>query len=171
MFCVQNVNVPEEGKKAVVSGGMKKEGGDVVISSHSKTISPHSKKLICVGIFASLGIILLIVMFFPKNKDIYVPGVYNASIDLGDNAVDIEVTVDAKTIKSIRMFNCDETVSTMYPLIKPAFEDLVSQICESQSLEGITYSEESKHTSMVLLNAIKEALQKAEKASGSTGEN
>lgn len=171
MFCVQKVNDPEKGKKAVVSGEMKKEGGDVAISSQSKTILPHSKKLICVGIFAFLGIILLIVMFFPKNKDIYIPGVYNASIDLNDKLVDIEVTVDEETIKSIRMVNCDEAVSTMYPLIKPTFEELVSQICESQSLEGIAYSEESKYTAMVLLDAIKEALQKAEKASGSAGEN
>lgn len=59
----------------------------------------------------------------------------------------------------------------MYPLIEPAFEDLASQICENQSLDGITYSDDNKYTSMVLLDAIKASLKKAEAAAiGNTAE-
>ena len=49
----------------------------------------------------------------------------------------------------------------MYPLMEPALDALSTQICESQSTENITYSEENKYTSMLLLDAINKALDKA----------
>ena len=49
----------------------------------------------------------------------------------------------------------------MYPLIQPSFEDLADQIIKNQSLEGITYADESKYTSMILLDAITSSLNKA----------
>ena len=49
----------------------------------------------------------------------------------------------------------------MYPLMKPALEELASQIYEKQSLEDITYEDDNKYTSMLLLEAIKSALAKA----------
>lgn len=145
------------------------------MSSKTKIVVLHLKELIYTGIFAVLGIlfiVLLIIMFLPKNKDkdsnivqpanSYMPGVYTTSLVLNDNVVDIEVTVDEANINSIRIVNLDEAVTTMFPLIEPAFEDLASQICESQSLDGITYSDDNKYTSMVLLDAIKTSLKKAE---------
>ena len=135
------------------------------MSSKTKIVVLHLKELIYTGIFAVLGIlfiILLIIMFS------YMPGVYTTSLVLNDNVVDIEVTVDEANINSIRIVNLDEAVSAMYPLIEPAFEDLASQICENQSLDGITYSDDNKYTSMVLLDAIKASLQKAE-AAAATG--
>ena len=50
----------------------------------------------------------------------------------------------------------------MYPLIQPAIESIADQICQTQSLENITLSEENPYTSQLILNAIKEALNKAE---------
>ena len=147
------------------------------MSSKTKIVVLHLKELIYTGIFAVLGIlfiILLIIMFLPKNNDkdsstiqpanSYMPGVYTTSLVLNDNVVDIEVTVDEANINSIRIVNLDDAVAAMYPLIEPAFEDLASQICENQSLDGITYSDDNKYTSMVLLDAIKSSLQKAEAA-------
>lgn len=81
---------------------------------------------------------------------------------LGSKSIDVEVIVDADTIHSIRLVNLDEAVTTMYPLIEPSFESLVDQIYEQQSLEQITYADETKYTSMVLLNAIQASLEKAE---------
>ena len=49
----------------------------------------------------------------------------------------------------------------MYPLMEPTLDALSTQICESQSTENITYSEENKYTSMLLLDAINKALDKA----------
>lgn len=150
------------------------------MSSKTKIVVLHVKELIYTGIFAALGIlfiILLIIMFLPKEEkketmstttqmtqttqNSYVPGVYTTSLILNDNVVDIEVTVDEKNINSIRLVNLDEAVTTMYPLIQPSFEDLADQIIKNQSLEGITYSDDSKYTSMVLLDAITASLNKA----------
>ena len=91
----------------------------------------------------------------------YVPGVYTTTITLGENTVDIEVFVDANNINSIRMVNLDESIATLYPLMEPAFEELANQICTTQSIQDITYSSDSKYTSLLLLEAIEASLQKA----------
>ena len=96
-----------------------------------------------------------------SSSNTFVPGVYTTSLILNDNVVEIEVTVDETNINSIRLVNLDEAVTTMYPLIQPSFEDLANQIITNQSLDGITYSEDSKYTSMILLNAITASLEKA----------
>ena len=150
------------------------------MSSKTKIVVLHVKELIYTGIFAVLGIlfiILLIIMFLPKGEkkntfssmtqsstNTFVPGVYTTSLILNDNVVEIEVTVDDTIINSIRLVNLDEAVTTMYPLIQPSFEDLANQIITNQSLDGITYSEDSKYTSMILLNAITASLEKAVEA-------
>ena len=46
--------------------------------------------------------------------------------------------------------------------MEPAMEHIASQICETQSLEGLTCPEGSQYTSQVLVNAVSEALEKAE---------
>ncbi|MCH5249491.1 MAG: hypothetical protein J1E98_06145 [Lachnospiraceae bacterium] len=149
------------------------------MSSKTKIVVLHVKELIYTGIFAVLGIlfiILLIIMFLPESEDkdtvstmtqttinSYIPGVYTTSLILNDNIVEIEVTVDENNINSIRLVNLDEAVTTMYPLIQPSFEELAEQIITNQSLDNITYSDDSKYTSMVLLNAITSSLDKAVK--------
>jgi len=55
----------------------------------------------------------------------------------------------------------------MYPLVQPALEDLASQIYESQTTDGITFSADSKYTSQILLDAIKDSLNKARVKDGS----
>ena len=57
--------------------------------------------------------------------------------------------------------NLSETTTAMYPLMEPTLESLASQIYASQSTENITYEDENKYTSMLLLEAIKSALAKA----------
>ena len=49
----------------------------------------------------------------------------------------------------------------MYPLMEPALDALSSQIYAAQSTENITYEEENKYTSLMLLDAIDKALEKA----------
>ncbi len=154
------------------------------MSSKTKIVVLHVKELIYTGIFAVLGIlfiVLLIIMFLPKDEkketmssvtqtttNSYVPGVYTTSLILNDNVVEIEVTVDEKNINSIRLINLDEAVATMYPLIQPSFEDLANQIITNQSLENITYPDDSKYTSMILLDAITTSLNKALENEGDT---
>lgn len=148
------------------------------MSSKTKIVVLHVKELIYTGIFAALGIlfiVLLIIMFLPDEEkkeasavvtqttsNTYIPGVYTTSLILNDNVVEIEVTVDEHNINSVRLVNLDEAVTTMYPLIQPSFEDLANQIITLQSLDGVTYPEESKYTSMILLDAITSSLEKAQ---------
>ena len=133
------------------------------------------KELIYTGIFIALGIlfiVLLAIMFLPSGKkeksredgqtvNAYIPGIYTTSIELGGSVVDVEIVVDENNINSLRLVNLDEAVATMYPLIEPSFEELSGQITENQSLEGITYSDDSRYTSILLLNAVEASLEKA----------
>ena len=151
------------------------------MSSKTRIVVLHLKELIYTGIFAVLGILfllLLIIMFLPgksqtpegggEESDRFVPGKYTTSVILGNSSIDVEVVVDANNINSIRLVNLDEAVTTMYPLMEPALNDLAVQICEQQSLEDISYSEDNKYTSQVLLEAISSALEKAEVTPGSS---
>lgn len=141
------------------------------MSSKTKIVVLHLKELVYTAIFATLGIlliILLIFMFLPDNKDkdtketmTYTAGVYTSSIQLNDNAIDVEVVVDEQHINSISLVNLDETTAAMYPLMQPALDNLTQQIYEKQSLENISYGDDNQYTSMVLLNAIDSALKKA----------
>ena len=63
---------------------------------------------------------------------------------LGGSPVEIAVTVDRDYISSITFHQLDETVAAMYPLMEPALHDLSAQICEKQSAEDVSYSEEIK---------------------------
>ncbi len=141
------------------------------MSSKTKIVVLHLKELIYTAIFAVLGILLillLVFMFLPdsKNKTTketmkYTAGVYTSSIQLNDNAIDVEVMVDDNHINSISLVNLDETTAAMYPLMQPALDNLSQQIYEKQSLENISYEDDNQYTSMVLLNAIQAALDKA----------
>ena len=133
----------------------------------------HMKELIYTAVFIVLGIFLLLLMIFmfsgsPEQEATaevpsrYTAGVYTASMILGGNSVEIAVTVDEDYISSIEFRQLDETVSAMYPLMEPSLESLSEQICASQSLENISYSEDSQYTSLMLLSAIQTALSKAE---------
>lgn len=142
------------------------------MSAKTKIVVLHMKELIYTLIFVGLGIllvVLLLFMFLPREKDgdavptaNYVAGVYTSSLIFGDSTVEVQVIVDENRIQSISMVNLDETVTTMYPLMEPSLENISEQVIEKQSTEGITYHSENQYTSVVLLNAIEQALSKAE---------
>lgn len=52
-------------------------------------------------------------------------------------------------------------MAAMYPLVQPAIENIAEQIYEKQSLENIEYSNDNPYTSQIIVNAIREALEKA----------
>lgn len=143
------------------------------MSAKTKIWVFHMKELVYTAIFIVLGIVfllLLIFMFASENTTQetaelptkYTAGIYTTSMTLGGNPVEIAVTVDRDYISSISFRQLDETISAMYPLMEPSLEALALQICESQSLNNISYSEESQYTSLMLMQAIETALAKAE---------
>ena len=141
------------------------------MSSKTKIVVLHMKEIIYTAVFAALAfilILLLVFMFLPKNKESktneekYMPGVYTSTVTLNNTALEVEVTVDETHINSIRFSNLDESVTTMFPLIQPTIEDIAEQVYDSQSLDNIQLSEDSPYTSQIIVNAIDEALKKAE---------
>lgn len=141
------------------------------MSSKTRIVVLRMKEIIYTAIFIGFGIllILLLLVMFRPGKDStpasagaqYIPGVYTSSITLGSQEVNVEVTVDANQITSITMTPLSDAVETMYPLMQPSLNSLTEQILRSQSLENLTYPEESRYTSQVLLNAVRKALKKA----------
>lgn len=160
------------------------------MSSKTKIVVLHMKEIIYTGIFLVLGVVLLIfliILFMPQKEDhipeqptasptaeetsqpdltvnsssVYIPGIYNTEVVLNDQVINVEVIVDQTGISSVELVNISESVATMYPLLEPAFDSLSAQIIETQSLDDITYSQESKYTSLVLLEAIRKSLDKA----------
>ena len=140
------------------------------MSSRTRIIVLHKKEVIYTVIFAVFGVALLCLLFLmfssgqkkeEQQPGTYTAGVYSSSVQLGDQILDVEVSVDADHINAIRFTNLSETVSAMYPLMQPALSDLGEQIVKKQSLDDISYSQDRQYTSMVLLEAIQNALNKA----------
>ena len=142
----------------------------------TKIVVIQMKELIYTAIFAGLGIlliVLLIIMFFPskdeKNdssdsaaaENIYNPGIYNSQIVLGDSTLNLEVVVDADQIKSVSLVNLEDSVATMYPLVKPSLASIEEELKKGTSLDDIPLTEKSKYTETLLLDGIRTALDKA----------
>ena len=141
------------------------------MGSRTKIVVLHMKEIIYTAIFAALGIlliVLLVIMFRSGKGDSasgaekqYTPGSYTSTLTLNNTNLEVEVSVDSSRINAIRFSNLDETVTTMFPLIQPAIEDIAEQVYETQSLDDITFSDDAPYTSQIILDAIKEAVEKA----------
>ena len=91
----------------------------------------------------------------------FTPGIYTVPISLNDSALEVEVTVDADHINSIRLVNLIETTDSMYPLLSPSLDHIATQVLQKQSLEEITSPQENRYTSQMLLKAVSDALELA----------
>ena len=135
------------------------------MNSKTKIIVLHMKEIIYTVIFATLGILILFMFSGNRHSSVsdkkYTPGVYTSSFTLGNEDLELEVSVSDTSINSIRISNLSETVTAMYPLLQPSLENLADQICKSQSLDHLTLSSDSPYTSQLLLNSIRDALKKA----------
>ena len=150
------------------------------MSSNTRIIVLKSKELIFTGVFILLGILLIFLLFhmFSSSDDkgetsgstteeatptmaSYTPGVYSTSVNIGGSNLELSVTVDDECISNVSITNLDETVTAMYPLIQPTLDEINAQISTTASLDDITYSGDSKYTNIILLEAIKKALEPA----------
>lgn len=145
------------------------------MSAKTRIVVLHMKEVIYTAVFAALALLLILLLVFmfrsgKKDSDVketmgYVPGVYTSSIVLNNQTMDIKVVVDDNRISAISLDNLDETAAAMYPLMQPALDKISQQIYEKQSTEDITFDKTNQYTSTVLLNAIKDALAKAQSPS------
>lgn len=142
------------------------------MSAKTKIVVLHMKEVIYTVIFIVLAIVLillLVYMFGPGKKDkgaqetaLYKAGVYTSSIQFEGKTLDVQVVVDEDHINGVSLKNLDESVATMYPLIESSMESISEQVCKNQSADEVSYSEENQYTSTMLLQAVKDALKKAE---------
>ena len=93
--------------------------------------------------------------------DTYVPGIYSTALQLGSSTMELQIAVDKNHINSINLTNIDESITTLYPLMRPTLSELSAVILAEQSIENISYSDENRYTSMLLMQAITTTLDKA----------
>ncbi|MBE5925088.1 MAG: hypothetical protein E7271_11640 [Lachnospiraceae bacterium] len=140
------------------------------MGTQTRIVVVKGKEIIYTGIFLLMGILLIIVlvnMFGSKKEPAketlgkYNPGVYSSTITLGENTLNVSVAVDKDAITGVTIENLNETVTTMYPLLKPALNEINNQISLVDNVDEITYSKENQYTYIILNQAIKNALKQA----------
>lgn len=155
------------------------------MSANTKIIVLKSKELIYTGIFILLGALLILLLFymFSGNKtndnsseqtsDItaddsststmvhYAPGEYASNVNLAGSNLHMTVTVDADHITHVALDNLDETTTTMYPLLSPSLDAINANLPYTQSIDDITFSSDNEYTTLLLVDAIKTAVEPA----------
>ena len=107
-------------------------------------------------------------MFSSKNEtketiaNVYQPGIYTASVDLGGSALNVEVTVDANRITHVALVETSESITTMYPLINSTLDEINAQLTTIDSPDELTFSSDNQYTTTIIKQAILAASQKAE---------
>lgn len=113
------------------------------------------------GAVADAGAVLDNVSGSVGTDNTYIPGIYTTELILGSETANVEVIVNDHAITSVSLADPSETLTTMYPLLEPTMESLNDQLCEMQDPSQVTYSAETRYTSLVLLEAVKASLEKA----------
>lgn len=149
--------------------------------SKTKIVVLRMKEVVYTAVFVGIGILLLVVLFFMfgrqkspksestqsivnnenntyKNDAIYKAGVYNSQFVIGENTINLEVALDENQVKSVKVKNLDETVETMYPLMKSAVKDVSKQLSSGVSIDEVVLSKNSMYTEKLVLDAVKTVL-------------
>ena len=139
--------------------------------SNTKIVVLRMKEIIYTVVFAGLGILLLVVLFFmfwsgdedkettgmvSSEEKIYSAGIYTKEMSLGDSKVELQVTLDEDRVKAVTIVGLDETVSAMYPLMKPSVENISNQLAAGVDIDSVELSDESQYTEKMIINEIKE---------------
>lgn len=144
----------------------------------TKIIILRMREVIYTAIFVGLGILLLIILFFmfwPKQGDAeptanvssgeaeYQAGVYTKELKMGSATVNLQVTLDENTVKSVEIVPLDESVTTMYPLMEPAVATISEQLQAGTDIKELSLSDGSEYTQQVVVSAVEEILNKQQK--------
>ena len=149
--------------------------------SKTKIVVLRMKEVVYTAVFAGIGILLLIILFFIfgrqdspksestqsnvsnesstyKNDAVYRAGIYESQFVIGENTINLEVALDEAQIKSVKVKNLDESVETMYPLMKSAVKDVSKQLSSGVSIDEVVLSKNSMYTEKLVLYAVKTVL-------------
>ncbi len=139
--------------------------------SKTRIVVIQMKEIIYTALFAGLAVLLIVLLVFifkPENTDDankseakYNAGTYTSQLALNNTALNLEVTVDPDRITSIRLVNISDAVTTMFPLLEPALNELETQILEKQSTKDLKISDNSRYTQTLLIDAIDKVISRA----------
>ena len=142
------------------------------MSAKTKIVVFKARELIYTGIFIVLGILLillLIFMFVPskESKDVketsgYTSGVYSSPLKLGENELELQVTVKDGKAKSVSLKHLDQSIKTMYPLVEPSLNEINQQLPKIKNIDELKFDDQSQYTNTLLKQAMKNALKKAQ---------
>jgi uncharacterized protein with FMN-binding domain len=91
----------------------------------------------------------------------YIAGVYTSDLTLGDSTIHLRVSIDEDSVKAVEVVNLEDSVETMYPLIKPAVEEISNQLAGNVSPEEVVLSDDSPYTSQLILDSVCQILENA----------
>lgn len=157
--------------------------------SRTRIVIFQLKEIIYTAIFVGLGILLLILLFFmfwpDKKKDSadasspssiskdiskdstsadsanYIAGVYTSELTLGESTLNLQVSMDEDRVKAVELVNLEESVETMYPLIKPAVKEISDQLAQNVSPDEVVLSDDSPYTSQLILDTVCQIMDEA----------
>lgn len=108
-------------------------------------------------------------MFVPSHKSKktketsgYTQGVYSSPLKLGENELELSVTVKDGKARSVSLKHINKSIKTMYPLIEPSLNEINKQLPKVQNIDDIKFDGQSQYTYTLLKQAIKNALKKAQ---------
>ncbi|MBR1736699.1 MAG: hypothetical protein IJ736_06740 [Firmicutes bacterium] len=112
---------------------------------------------------AVICIIAAVIIGLIKNasKPTFKPGVYTSQIILHNSPVNVEVEVSRDAIESVRVLDLSETQQVFYPLFASSADEICSKIVSEQSCD-ITLSEDNAVTGGIIVDAVRQALEKAD---------
>ncbi len=94
-----------------------------------------------------------------NSTDTYKSGVYSSIMNVGGQTeLQLAVTVDNGAVSHIDITNLNETVTVMYPLIGSSLDEINAQLESGTAFENLTYSKDNQYTSILIIQAAKEAI-------------
>lgn len=135
----------------------------------TKFVVVKARELVKTAVFAILGVIIIVglITFFlhmgdDENTGMYRDGTYYGEMKTGGEITEIAVKVKDGRIAEISMDEPAEAVAVFYPLLETAVEEVGREVVATQSLT-VEVSPENAYSAQLILDAVAECLQKAEK--------
>lgn len=135
----------------------------------TKFVVVKARELVKTAVFAILGVIIIVglITFFlhmgdDENTGMYRDGTYYGEMKTGGGITEIAVKVKDGQIAEISMDEPAEAVAVFYPLLETAVEEVGREVVATQSLT-VEVSPENAYSAQLILDAVAECLQKAEK--------
>ena len=135
----------------------------------TKFVVVKAKELVRTAVFAVLGVIIIVglITFFlrmgdEENTGMYRDGTYYGEMQTGTQVTEVAVEIRNGEIADVSIAEPAEEVAVFYPLLETAAEEVGQAVVENQTLT-VQVAEEKAHSAQLVLNAIAQCLEKAEK--------